>query len=84
MVEGGSTSSIYSVTKISEVDMTLPQKMKCVIRDNCRGKDSSHKHSKPLNRATYCNVLAPCTVYCGCVGGDAAPEIHNFNLNSGC
>lgn len=33
-VEGGSASSIYSVTKISEVDMTLPRKMKRVIRDN--------------------------------------------------
>lgn len=34
MVEGGSVSPLSSVTKISEVDMALPQKMKCVIRDN--------------------------------------------------
>lgn len=80
MVEGGNASSIHSVTKISEVDMTLPQKMKCVIRDNSRGKDSSYKHSKPLLRGTYCNVLSTCTVYCVCVGGEAAPEIHSFNL----
>ena len=86
MVEGGSVSPISSVTKISEVDMTLPQKMKYVIKDNDMGRYRSYKHSKPLITATYWDVLVICTVYHGCLGGEAAPKVAIFisATNGGC
>lgn len=62
IVEGGSVSARSSVTKISEVDMALPKKTECIIRDNNMGKHKSYKNLKSLITATCQDVLVSCAV----------------------
>lgn len=62
IVEGGSVSAISSATKISEVDIALPKKNECIIRDNNMGKHKSYKNFKSLITATYWDVLVSCAV----------------------